>query len=172
MPKKGTLSVTRLHQNRIEWWCVHGCLLRKDFYHITVATIPLFWLPTMNVMGRIRSRDLPTHLHMNTDSATRVKWVERWIRKISEFKTPVLTSFWCCRLGQPNRALLLIDHFLHLSNGIMKLLNCISWQYLVDVYHKNTILWRDNIHVGDQVLQSPGAGHFNMRKHFQSVMHV
>lgn len=101
MPKKGTLSVTRLHQNRIEWWCVHGCLLRKDFYHITVATIPLFWLPTMNVMGRIRSRDLPTHLHMNTDSATRVKWVEWWIRKISEFKTPVLTSFWCCRLGQP-----------------------------------------------------------------------
>lgn len=151
MPKKGTLSVTRLHQNRTNRMFVVSAILRKDFYHITVATVPLFWLPRMNMMGRV-SRDLPTHLHMNTDSATGVKWVEQWIRKICELKTHVLTFILMLQTWATHGPLLLIDHFLHLSNSIMKLLNCISWQYLVDVYHKNTILCRDNIPVGDQVL--------------------
>lgn len=34
--------------------------------------------------------------------------------------------------------LLLIDHLLCPSNSVMKLLNCVSWQYLVDMNHKNT----------------------------------
>lgn len=56
-----------------------GATLRKDFYHITVVAIPLFRLPRMNVMDRI-SRHLPTHLRMNTDSATGVKWVGRTMK--------------------------------------------------------------------------------------------
>lgn len=123
----------------IYWW-LHVCLLGKALLHVPFNTIPLFWLSRMNVTGSIRSTGWPSStgpsctgtqaqqdegIGQNDDSG-----------KKCELKVHVLThSDWILSLP--------VD-FHHLCNSRMRLLNHISWQHLVVLYHKNTIRCRDD----------------------------
>lgn len=149
----------------------HGCLLRKAPYLGPLATVPLFWLPRMNVTGRVRSRHLP-----NTPAHKQSQQLEEIVQNDDTHKKNVNPRFmswfsrWYCSLGQPMDPchclitsficqIILWDYsvivyWIQLYTEI-QFSNCISWQYLVDLFHKNVILCRDDIHIGGYVLHFP-----------------